>query len=249
MKEAEASDVRLPGSPWASWGALLAMAALALAGCRTYGGYDSTEKMLPQMQQSVRSFGEDLQRARANRALLVEAAEGDSVLRAVAQEFGRAVQHHEQVLEENRAILDRFEEDLGSYRTMHRAYGAMLSEHEAARKRYRSLVRAVRYPGVTQTFEAPSGGRTGGQLRALPDTLPRTRAENFTEGRYYMAPIFYDQVQSANTELTMRQALTARSRRESRPGTSPRTNRSQGEEGFLPGTASPDTAATAPSAP
>jgi hypothetical protein len=195
---------------FASRRAALLLAGLVLllaAGCRagTYGKYDATEKMLPEMKQSVQLFASDLQRARSARDLLRQAAEGDSTLRLVAEEYTRAVEEHQRVLENNREVLAQFEDDLPDYRRMERVFGSFLSEHQTTRNRYRSLRKAVRYPGVTARLER----------RALPDTLSRARDEAYTEGRYYVAPIFYERLQSSGDDLTMRQALAERRQRRS----------------------------------
>jgi hypothetical protein len=195
---------------FASRRAALLLAGLVLllaAGCRagTYGKYDATEKMLPEMKQSVQLFASDLQRARSARDLLRQAAEGDSTLRLVAEEYTRAVEEHQRVLENNREVLAQFEDDLPDYRRMERVFGSFLSEHQTTRNRYRSLRKAVRYPGVTARLKR----------RALPDTLSRARDEAYTEGRYYVAPIFYERLQSSGDDLTMRQALAERRQRRS----------------------------------
>jgi hypothetical protein len=194
--------------------ALAGLALLAATGCRagTYGEYNSTEKMLPEMRQSVQLFASDLQRARAARDLLRQAAERDSTLRPVAEEYTQAVEEHQQVLENNRDALARVEEDLPGYRRMHRVLGSFLSEHQTTRNRYRSLRKAVRYPGTTTRL----GGSARG--RAIPDTSPRARDEAYTEGRYYVAPIFYERLQSSSNDLTMRQALAERQQRQQQGG-------------------------------
>lgn len=192
---------------------------MMIAGCRTYGRYDATEKMLPEMRQSVKLFAGDLERARTNLTLLQQAASGDSALHVVVAEYAQAVARHEEILRENQQILNRYEDDLPTYRDMHRAFGAMLSEHQAARNRYRSLTRAVRYPTITRRMEPAEGpsDRVNTQ-RSLPDTLLRARDETFTEGRYYIAPIFYERLQSEVSDMTMRQALAERKQRLAQAG-------------------------------
>lgn len=226
--------------------ALLALAGLVLlaAGCRagTYGQYDATEKRLPEMRQSVQLFASDLQRARAARDLLQQAAERDSTLRFVAEEYGRAVEEHQRVLKNNREVLARFEEDLPDYRRMERVFGSFLSEHQTTRNRYRSLRKAVRYPGVTVRLEGRAPDST--RARALPDTLPRARDEAYTEGRYYVAPLFYERLQSSGNDLTMRQALAERRQRQSQAGRLAPSAQGREDTGGLPtGSAAPaDTA-------
>ncbi|PSQ99529.1 MAG: hypothetical protein BRD48_03985 [Bacteroidetes bacterium QS_9_68_14] len=194
--------------------ALAGLVLLAAAGCRagTYGKYNSTEKMLPEMRQSVQLFANDLQRARAARDLLRQAAERDSTLRLVAEEYTQAVEEHQRVLENNRDALARIEEDLPGYRRMHRVLGSFLSEHQTTRNRYRSLRKAVRYPGITARLSGSARGRT------VPGTPLRARDETYTEGRYYVAPIFYERLQSSGNDLTMRQALAERQQRRQQGG-------------------------------
>ena len=222
-------------------------AAVLLSGCRTYGRYDAQEKMLPEMRQSVQLFASDLERARADLDLLRQAAQSDSALRVVAEEYDRAVERHEEILDENQQLVDRFEENLPDYRRMHRTLGATLSEHRAARNRYRSLLKAVRYPSVTQRM-APGADSARAQRRALPDSLPQARDEAYTEGRYFVAPIFYERLQSTTGEMTMRQALAERRQRRSQQGRPQRRGgASEGEQrrGLLEptsGSAASDTA-------
>jgi hypothetical protein len=218
-----------------------------LSGCRTYGRYDAQEKMLPEMRQAVQLFASDLERARADLDVLRQAAQGDSALRVVAEEYDQAVARHEEILRENQKLLRRFEDDLPDYRTMHRTLGATLSEQQAARNRYRSLLKAVRYPSVTQRMTPGADSAR----RALPDTLPPARDETYTEGRYYVAPVFYERLQSATGEMTMRQALAERRQRQSQQGRLQRSAPGGERQGLLgtSGSAASDTANGAAPAP
>lgn len=211
---------------------LVGLVLVLAGGCRGYGRYDAQEKMLPELRQAVRLFASDLERARANRDLLRQAAQGDSTLRLVAQEYSRAVSLHEEELARNRETLDRFEDDLPDYRTMHRAFGAVLSEQQATRNRYRSLTKAVRYPSISTRMGAPGGrGDTSRTRRSLPDTLWRARDDAYTEARYYVAPLFYERLQSAGSDITMRQALAERRQRTSQAG---RLSSGENQGGALP---------------
>jgi hypothetical protein len=209
MKSLKAAGASVSTTVTTRHGTLLVVLVLALAGCRSYGRYDAQEKMLPELRQSVQLFASDLERARSAQDLLRQAATGDSSLDRVADEYGQAVERHAAILDENEQILDRFVEDLPDYRTTHRTFGAVLSEHRAARNRYRSLIKAVRYPGSTPSTR----GRSTDSSRTRPSRHPRMRDETFTEGRYYVAPIFYERLQSAGNDMTMRQALAEREQR------------------------------------
>lgn len=193
---------------------------LVLAGCRTYGRYDAQEKILPEMRQAILVSASDLERAESNLEQLRRAARNDSALLVVADEYAEAVARHAELLKENRRILALYEEDLPDYRRIHRTFGAMLSEQQAARNRYRSLTKAVLYPTITRHEEGEEAAREapGRALQSLPDTVRWARDESFTEGRYFVAPVFYERLQSASSDLTMRQALAVRQQRRAQPG-------------------------------
>lgn len=158
---------------------------LALTGCRDYGGdYGNTEKMYEQLAITHRLLSEDLERARADLNLLARAAQDQPALEEHAEQWRRLVLFHEATLDENHELIADVDAD--DYRAVHRLYGAMLSEGRLVRDQYQSLLRAI--------------AQTGDTTEAAPYRM-------YTEAQYWVAPTYYERVQSAQERLTMRQAL------------------------------------------
>ncbi len=159
--------------------------ALALTGCRSYGGdYGNTEETYEQLLVTNRLFAEDLERARADMNLLARAAQDDPDLEEHAEQWRRLLLFHEAALEENHELAA--DADADDYRSVHRLYGAALSEGRLVRNQYQSLLRAIAQVG---------------------DTTEAEPFRMYTEAQYWVAPTYYERVQSAQERLTMRQAL------------------------------------------
>lgn len=167
------------------------LAGMLLAGCRTYGRYDNPEKTLEQIQRSNERFSEELQRARRDLNLLTDAAQGDSSLRAYAEQYRQLLLAHEALLDENRELQQRLEGG-ASYRELHRVFHAILSEERIIRNQYASLHEAL--------------ARQDSEGVAASDTFA-TVDPRFTGGRYVYIPVFYERLRHARQALSMREAL------------------------------------------
>lgn len=161
----------------------LALLLLLATGCRTYGGYGTEEALPRQMQQAVEQFADDLDRARSDVEMLAEAADQNSALAPVVEQYEHVIGRHEAFLDVHRQLVDRFQDD-GAYRALHRNYGAMISEQRLVETWYQELHRRVQ--------------RVQHGQPAVGEVPPASR--------YAVNPSYYDRIQNRQP-LTMEAAL------------------------------------------
>ena len=192
---------------------------LLLTGCRTYGDkYGNEEATLNQIGEANEQFADDLARARTNLAALRRAAESDSRLEALAEQYAELLVAHEALLAvhiEQAAELDAgdsiWDQTIGGwlgggdYRPIHRTYGAIISEEQIMRDRYGELLANALVATGRDSLEAPW-------------TL-----EPYPEGRYYIVPPQYERIRNLGAYSSMERA----------------TGRSQGDRGRTPGMGAP----------
>lgn len=159
------------------------VALLLLTGCRTYGGYETEAKTYTALQQTHRQFATELERAKADLNLLEEAAAENEALEPLADRFAGIVARHEQVLAEQQDLLRRLSPE-SSYRDLHRAFGAVVTDRRLTAKRYNRAVVAVQ-----------------AAVRGVPV------ANAITPRSYYVVePLDYARLDNAD-RLTMQEAL------------------------------------------
>lgn len=163
---------------------LVLVGLLVLSGCRTYGGYDTEPKTYQALERSVESFSDELDRAEADFRALEDAAATSDSLQALAEEYQALLTEHESLLDTQRSRVERLSSDSG-YRTLHRAYGATVTEQRMMEQKYRRVTRTVR--------ATVQGSHT-------------ERAAADGERRYTIRPIGFPSAQEEG-RLTMKQAL------------------------------------------
>ena len=161
-------------------GALLLL--VVLSGCRTYGGYGTTEEIPRQMQQAVQQFADELARAESDVQALSAAVAQNSALEPFESQYRDVIAKHEEFLEHHRAIAEQFQ-DGGDYRALNRNYGAIISEQRLIETRYNEL-----------------HARIQRIVSGQPD-----RAVQQLKSRYVVNPSYYGRVQ--NRGLSMQEAL------------------------------------------
>lgn len=124
--------------------AVLLAGALLLVGCRTYGdaGYQSEQKTYDAIQQTVQQIEQDLGRAQSDLRRLESAAESTDTLRALAERYRSLIASHEAVLAQHREQADRLTGE-SAYRTLHRIYGAMITDRRLLQRQYERTTRKV----------------------------------------------------------------------------------------------------------
>lgn len=154
-----------------SYPPVLALAAVVLlGGCRTYGGYDTEPKTYQAMQKVVKTFEGELERAKTDLQMLEEAATERDTLHSLAKQFHDHVREHESFLHKQRQRVDRLSAD-ASYRNLHNAYGATLTEQRLIQQKYQRVIRTV-FAAVQDTvFRSPSSERDR-QYTILPVGFP-----------------------------------------------------------------------------
>ena len=156
------------------------------AGCRTYGGYGSAEDTLAKIQEATQRFAEDYQRAQGERDALQRAAAADPALAEVAERFAAVVEQQGAMVEEHRRTAE--EASAGgnilfawvgpdAYRRLHRTYGALISDQQIIQDRYAEVLGALEEAVGTAT------------MMKTPE-----------EGRYQVAPHFYNRTEYAKTQ-------------------------------------------------
>ena len=186
---------------------------LLVTGCRTYGDeYGNEEATLNQIGEALEQFEDELARARTNLATLRRAAESDSRLGALAEQYAELLVAHETLLAvhvEQAAELDEgdsiWDQTIGGwlgggdYRPIHRTYGAIISEQQIMRDRYGELLTNVLVATDRDSLEAPW-------------TL-----EPYPEGRYYIVPPQYERIRNLGAYTSMERAMSGELGRQ-RPG-------------------------------
>jgi hypothetical protein len=118
--------------------------ALLLVGCRTYGdaGYQSGQKTYDAIQQTVPQIEQDLGRAQSDLRRLESAAETMDTLRVLAERYRKLVATHEAALAEHQEQAEHLTGE-SAYRTLHRIYGAMVTDRRLLQRQYERTTRKV----------------------------------------------------------------------------------------------------------
>jgi outer membrane murein-binding lipoprotein Lpp len=143
---------------------------LLLSGCRTYGGYDTKPKTYAAMQKAVHSFEADLKRTRTDLQALEQAATEADTLQSLAEEFQSLVDEHNSLLETQRDRVERLGPD-ATYRNLHRAYGATVTEQRLMRQKYQRVIRTV-HATVQDTVAHEASSETDRQYTIRPIGFP-----------------------------------------------------------------------------
>jgi uncharacterized protein YPO0396 len=167
---------------------LVLAGVLVLTGCRTYGNekYETGPKTYQSIQETVEQMEQDLGRARADLRRLESAAETMAALEPLATRYQSYVQSHEAALAGHRDQAERLSPE-SSYRSLHRIYGAMITDRRLLDTKYDRVVRTV-WAMVRDT------------------TIPRKRAQD--PSRYVITPVNFPRVRQRG-DITMADALRA----------------------------------------
>lgn len=165
---------------------LVLAGVLVLTGCRTYGNekYETGPKTYQSIQETVEQMEQDLGRAQADLRRLEAAAETMGALEPLAVRYQSYVQSHEAALAGHREQAERLTPE-SSYRTLHRIYGAMVTDRRLLETKYERAVRTV-WATVRDT------------------TIPRRRAQD--PSRYVVTPVNFPRVRQRG-DITMAEAL------------------------------------------
>lgn len=162
----------------------LVLFGLALSGCRTYGGYDTKTKTYQAMQKAVQTFEEEVDQAETDLRMLETAAVESDTLQALAVQYRDLIDEHESLLQKQQNRIERLSSS-SSYRNLHVAYGATVTEQRMVQQKYQRVTRTVR-----AVVQAPSSQ----EARAKGDR------------RYTVRPIGFPPAKEKQ-QLSMEQAL------------------------------------------
>lgn len=161
-----------------------AVLGLVLSGCRTYGGYGTKPKTYQSMQKAVQSFEKDFSRAETDLQKLESAVATADTLQPFVEQFQGLLDEHESLLQQQRDRIERLSPS-STYRNLHAAYGATVTEQRLMEQKYQRLIRSVR-----ATVRDP----------LVQATRPKT------DRRYTVRPIGFPSSEDG-TQLRMEQAL------------------------------------------
>lgn len=166
----------------------LALVGIALlSGCRTYGDneYGTKAKTYEALQQAVQSFEKELSRATSDLHQLEEAAAQEDTLHALAAQYQTFLEEHKSFLETQRQRIEGLSAD-ASYRNLHSAYGATVTEQRMIQRKYQRVIRSVH--------------------RVVHGTRAAS-VEKSSRRRYTIRPINFPALGDSPQRLTMEQAL------------------------------------------
>lgn len=149
------------------------------SGCRSYGGYESEEVIYQQTERMVQRFAEDLDRARGDVVALEQAASDDPRLAVLAERLALLVAGQEAILDEQQSLLADLSPG-STYRSLHRAHGAIMAAQRT--------IRAQR-AGLLRDFSEGLAGDTLGQADS--------------ERPYALIPPYYDRIVAGQDDVTV----------------------------------------------
>lgn len=117
---------------------------LLLVGCRTYGdeGYDSGPKTYGALQQAVQLTEQDLNRAESDLRRLESAAASGDTLQGLVDRYRALVESHAATLGQHRGQVEQLSSE-SPYRTLHRIYGAVITDRRLLSRQYERTTRKV----------------------------------------------------------------------------------------------------------
>ena len=156
---------------------------ILISGCRSYGGYGTEEATYQQILEAHQVFEEELSRKQADLRGLEQAAASAEGLETAAGQFAQLVQGHEAILAEHSILISDLSAD-SDYRTLHRVFGAIVTQHNTIRSQYEDLIATV---AQTQSPQA--------------DSVVQVQRP------YSLIPPYYRRVSEKQKDLTMNEVL------------------------------------------
>jgi len=149
---------------------------LVLTGCRTYGNdkYETGPKTYEALQKTITQLEQELGRAESDLRRLEAAAESRDDLKPFLERYRSYVRSHEAALEGHRELAENLSAD-ASYRSLHRAYGATITDRRLLQKQYRRTTREV-WATVRGSEVPRKRSRSRSQYVNTPVNFPRTSA-------------------------------------------------------------------------
>lgn len=182
------STLRFPTS-------IMLLVFVFLSGCRLYGGYGSIEASLVQIEAANQQFADELPRRQADLQRLQQGAAANEALAPLAEAFATVIEDHTATIAEHENMLASLEDRpaylslgplrIGHYRKHHRALGAVVAKQAEIADDYTNLTLEVR--------------------QAVSPNAPQRIVQ--ARSRYQAVPLYYEQLQTRHTSLTMEQAL------------------------------------------
>lgn len=153
----------------------LLLGGLLLTGCRTYGneGYDSQTKAYDAIQNTVQQLEQDLGRAQSDLRQLESAADTVESLMPLAERYRSLVMSHEATLDSYQMDANRLSGE-SSYRTLHRTYGALITDRRLLQRQYARTIQSV-WVTVRDTVPPAAPLRRHITYTTTPVQFPRER--------------------------------------------------------------------------
>lgn len=158
---------------WVPFVPIVVFAGLVvLTGCRTYGNdkYETGPKTYEALQKTLTQLDQELGRAESDLRRLESAAQSRSDLEPLLERYRSYVQSHQAALEGHREQAEQLTAS-ASYRSLHRAYGALVTDRRLLQKQYRRTTRQV-WATVRGTEVPRSPSRDPSQYVNTPVNFP-----------------------------------------------------------------------------
>ncbi|MEM8485288.1 MAG: hypothetical protein AAF564_07045 [Bacteroidota bacterium] len=166
---------------------------LMLAGCRTYGDYGAEQASFDRVATINTQFAQTLDKAKAELETLQRAAASDSDLNTAVSQYEMLLARHADMVTAHGDLAATLEVKTGmlgklstSYRNLNRALGYITAEQLSMHKQYNQFASSL----------LPSAG-----MVAMVDA---------EQGRYQIAPPFYEQIRFALAQKSISEALAVR---------------------------------------
>lgn len=153
-------------------------ALVLLAGCRTYGGRGTEAQTYEEMGAAVEELEADFGPRESDLQQLRAASEQDASLAPLVERYADLLQLHESMIAAQRQRVDTLSADV-SYRTLHRSYGAMITDQKLLRTQYTRTVRQV-YAAARDTTAPGPEVRSPSTYTITPVDYPETRDREIT---------------------------------------------------------------------
>ncbi len=165
---------------------------LMLVGCRTYGDYGTEQASYDRIGEINTQFAQTLNKAKAELETLQRAAATDSDLNTAVAQYEEMLARHEDMVTAHGELAATLEVKTG-----------MLGKLSTS---YRNLNRALGYITADQLSMHKQYNRFAASLLENTDML-MVEAE---QGRYQIAPPFYERIRFELAEKSIGEALSAR---------------------------------------
>ena len=171
---------------------VLLLVFVLLSGCRTYGGYDTEQTSYDRIGTINALFAQELEKAKGELQFIQQAAGTDAELGAAVAQYEALLAQHEEMVAAHDELASTLVVKTGllgklstSYRDLNRGLGYIAADQLTMRNQY------------------------GAFAASLLDDSQKAMVEP-EQGRYHVAPPYYEQIRFAIASMSVSDALEMR---------------------------------------